>query len=425
MPYTFVSALVLPKIAGSQWKPYDVSNTIVSTLFSNYKGVILKLSIETVDGEGAPITDVFYADLEQLRTDYAMYENTLAVLLISIGNRTLDRLSEIPSEMKYIVYNDAVRGGYSYRLCKRGFIYPSDYPKDDFMDLELHRVEYPTDLRLLHTHCLVSVNGLFHMTDTDGDKAYIVDGGKSIRKKAVGHVGITSFYDIGKLSKVKILPDQIYAPDSQPLKEQVGFTINESTEGKSFFLILGGYLVLPQEGVFWKNGDNSFRLNMERLPYLERLLESQNFMSLEDLKLTESVLNETNLNVDEIWSDDVLKRYFSLSQSYLVIADTDNLFWNKIMLRQALMPGMFSAYQDPTYPLIMGHGRLAEYWKVFEDTQWAVTVVDSWYRNYIFNRSQPEDLKNITSQLAMDRPFFYSQGELLEIGSTKRTSVTA
>lgn len=410
MPYTYASAKVLPKTVGSQWQAVDLQDKIVSTLFSQYQKVILKLSLGTEE---------LYVDLEQLRVEYALYDNTLSVLLLSIGNRTLDRLTTVPNGMNYIVYNDAVRGGYSYKLCKRGFIYPADYPKDDFNDLELYRTKYPTDLRLIHTHCLVSVNGLFHMTDTDGDKAYIVDGGKSIQTKAVGHVGITSFYDIGALTKVKVLDENIYAPVANtPLKESVGFTIPQSTEGKSFFLILGGYLLLPQNGVFWKSGDHEYRVNLQRLPYIERLLESQNFMKLDSLKLTASPINDSNINIAEAWSDPVIKRYFGLSQSFFVIVDTDNLFWNKIILRQALMPGIFTAYQEPTYPLFMGHGRLAEYWKVFEDTQWAVTVMDSWYRNYIFNRSQQNDYSNVTGQLAMDRPMFYSQGELLEIGSS-------
>lgn len=408
MPYTYVSAKALPKTVGSQWRDEDLRNAIVSTLFTQYQRVILKLAIEAEE---------VYVDLEQLRPDYALYNNTLEVLLTSIGNRSLDSLTSIPSEMNYVVYNDAVRGGYSYKLCKRGFIYPDDYPKDDFKDLDLYRTKYPTDLRLIHTHCLVSVNGLFHMTDTDGIKAFIVDGGESIRTKAVGHVGITSFYDIGNLTKISFTDESTYAPvENTPLKETVGFTISQSTEGKSFFLILGGYLVIPQEGVFWKSGDNDFRLNLTRLPYIERLLESQNFLKLDSLKLTKSIINESNIDINEAWSDAVIKRYFNLSQSFFVIVDSDNLFWNKITLRQALMPGMFTAYQEPTYPLIMGHGRLAEYWKVFEDTQWAVTVIDSWYRNYIFNRSQQDDYRNVTSQLAMDRPSFYSQGELLEIG---------
>ena len=94
-----------------------------------------------------------------------------------------------------------------------------------------------------------------------------------------------------------------------------------------------------------------------------------------------------------------------------------NLFSNKIPIRQMQSPGIFTSYQDPVYPLIVGHGQLAEYWKVKEDGVWSVTVVDSFYRNYIHTLQNRALLENITDQMTFYQPYHYSQGVLLELGA--------
>lgn len=416
MAYSYLGAYLLRKPIGKRWRELNVSEMIVSDLYDQYTRIVLKLSLNE---------EVIYADLDQLRSDYRTYNNTVSVLLQSIGDRALDGLEKLPwGKQTSVVYNDAVRGGYSYKFCKIGYNYPINYPTEEFFDLELYRTTNPVDMGLIHSHCLVSVNGFYHQTSTNGERTFIIDGGRSIRKENVGHVGITSFYAVGALTQTAIKEEDIFpSAEGRPLRETIGFTVEGVSDDQPFFLVLGGYLVFPEDEVFWKAGENNYRLNLNKLPYLERILESQNFISLESLELTESELNETNINLDEVWSDDVLKRYLTLSQTFLVTVDCESLYWEQITLRQALMPGIFTAYQEPKLPLMVGHGRTAEYWKVFEDTYWAVTVMDVWFRRYIFDRNMQNELVNVTSQLAMDRPFFYSQGILLDIGSYTSTAI--
>lgn len=411
--YTLVRALALPKTLAAQWIEVSLNTLLVSDIYANYRRMVLTLLQE--DG-----VEVF-VDMAQLQAEYATYNNTLPVLLQTLGTRTLEILPKLPNkEVKYIKYVDVYREGFHVMLTKRGMVLPPDYPRSEKTDLELTRSKYPTDLTLIHTHCLASVNGFIHMTDTDGERAFVVDGGKSMAARNMNHVGLTSFGTIGALSKhILNIADVSVLTNETPSDRQVSFTIPESTEGKSFFLVLGGFLVMPEVGVFWQVGLNEYRLNLSRLPYLERLLESRHFIDLSPLQLTESDLNEENLNLDEVWSDNTIRRYFVLSQSFFVTVDTPNLFMSKRFLRQMKSPGIFTAYQEPTYPLLVATGRLAEYWKVREDGQWAVTVADSYYRNYIFSRQNENTLENVSGQLANDRPFFHSQGFLLEIGAYK------
>ena len=131
------------------------------------------------------------------------------------------------------------------------------------------------------------------------------------------------------------------------------------------------------------------------------------------------MIHQQLLNVDELTSDAVIRKYFGLSQSFFVSVEAPPLFVNKKFLRQMRAPGIFTAFQEPKYPLIMGSGRAVEYWKVNEGQYWSVSAADSFYRNYIFDRQHMRTLSNVTPSNSFDRPFFYSQGMLLEVGVFK------
>jgi len=107
----------------------------------------------------------------------------------------------------------------------------------------------------------------------------------------------------------------------------------------------------------------------------------------------------------------------TLSQSFLVLVDTPNLVTNKIELRHSQLPGMFTAYQDPVYPLLVNYGKVGEYWKTHEDGYWSVTVQDSFLRNYILSQQPIYHLPNITNNLLPSKPFWHSRGYLLEIAA--------
>lgn len=416
MPYGYVTSAGLSSKPSPQWIDVDLSNVPVYKIFADYQQVILTL----MQGD-----EQVYVDMNQLRSRFSSYNNTLTVLLVSLGDEALVHMAELPcKKFKYATYTDAMRVGYHTNLTKAGVVVPAEYPRSELVDLELTRPDYATDMSLIHDYCLASVNGFYHQTDTDGEKAYVIQGGKSVQKKNMGHVGLMNFMGIGKLAKKAIdLSTVVPSMTNGALVNGLKFSVDMDLTDKSYFLVLGGYLVLPNELQFFQTGDKTFQLNLNAMPYLERILESDNFIDLSPLGLTQSEINPENVNLEELNSDAVVLRYLGLSQSFMVVVDRPGLFWTKRYLKQAQMPGLFTAYYEPTSPLVVGHGRTAEYWKVYEDGRWAMTVVDSWFRNYIFNRQGKDELVNVTQQLAMDRPFFYSQGFLLEIGAPIPVSV--
>ena len=410
--YNLVNSIAISRTIGSQWHEVDLSNASVYDVYSVYSKVYLILQNDALPNE-------VYVDLDSLRYEFSSYSGTMSELLIELGNRTLVTVDSIPSDtIKVAKYSDAIRSQYKIDVTKIGVVIPENYPESELHDLVITRPKYDTDLSLVHSHCLVSVNGYYHMTDTDGSKAYVNKGADTMRKSGSNHLGMLSFLDIGELTKVKLNPDNILGQtDTSPLSEKIIFSVEEELDDKSYILVLGGYLVFPSDNIFWRNGTHSFTLDLNKLPYLERLYESNNYLDLTDLELTEQTINPDAINIEEVWSDRVIKNYMTLSQSYLVIIDTPNILTNKIHLRHCSMPGMFTAYQDPVYPLMVGHGKVAEYWKVAEDGFWSVTVQDSFYRNYIISNQNSAILENVNNNLVPNKPFYHSRGYLLEISS--------
>lgn len=408
--YSFVKAVCLSRSIGSQWLEVDISDILVYDIFSTYTKVYLELS-------NPVLTASVYVDMDILRADYSSYQGTLKQLLVFLADINLDTVPALPNtSVKFAKYSDAIRSEYKIETCIIGQVLPPMYPRLDKNDLEITRPKYLTSMQLIHDYCLVSVNGFYHMTDSDGKKAYVIDGGKSMRKAKNNHIGMLSFMDIGKLEKIKLDPTRIIPTETNgSLQDKLTFSVDQVLDNKSYILILGGYMVLPQDDVFYRTGDNSFNLNIKLLPYLERLFESSLYIDQTSLGLTTQAINAHGYNIDEVYSDDVIKKYMTMSQSFLVLVDIPRLVSNKINIRHSSSPGMFTSYQDPVYPLMVNYGRTAEYWKIQEDGVWSVSVQDSFLRNFVASWQPTSSLVNVTDQMLASKPYYHGRGFLLEL----------
>ncbi len=354
--------------------------------------------------------------MEELKAEFSSYPYTLNELLIHLGDRSLPTTPKLPETTGNIAkYSDAILAEYHVELAKIGYILPANYPKSDMPDLVITRPKYKTDMRLLHDYCLVSVNGYFHRTESSATDAYVYDGATTMRDCRLNHLGILSFLDIGKITEIKISKDDIYVQDTDArLKDKVNFSVNADLTGKSFFLVLGGYLVFPETDVFYQTGDNLLSLNLSAIPYTDRLLESIRNLDLSSLDIMTEIADKDILDMDKVWSDETIKQYLTLSQSFLVVVDTPRLEVNKIHIRQSKVPGMYISYKNPCLPLIVGYGKAVEYWKVEEAGHWSVTIQDSFYRDYSISK-QPIRTTVANNFLVPNSPILNSRAFLLEI----------
>lgn len=416
--YSYIKSVCLARTAGSQWIEQNIANHVVFSIYDTFSKVYVELSLPALPQN-------IYIDLDSLRAEFSSYAGTLNDLLVTLGSRTLETVPQLPNtEIKFVKYSDAIRARYKVDICKIGLNLPDNYPVDGKPDLVLTRPAYETDLTLIHSHCLVTVNGYVHMTDTDGTKAYVVDGGKTLQRSRMNKLGIMSFLDVGRLTKVKILPADISGQTpAGDLYNRTFFTVNRDLTRKTCILVLGGYIVMPEAGVFWQTGTSTFAIDWTKIPHVERIYESEKTLDLSALSLNADPANPNLFSLPEMTSDATLIKYLTMSQSFLLIVDKEYLLTKKVAIKHSNMPGMFTAYQDPTYPLFVGHGKLAEYWKTYEgeSQRWSVTVADSYYQNFIISQQNTNNLNLVNNNEVPERSFYNSRGLMLEISGYNLT----
>ena len=279
---------------------------------------------------------------------------------------------------------------------------------------------------LFKNSCLVSVNGFIHMTDTDGTKILVQDGAKSGRIARNNQVGITSFADIGQLEMIPITADMVHRRYTDiPLKTKLYIDIGTPKPNKTAMLVLGGYLHVLDDSTFSRISDSIFTIDFQNFPLLERYYESSQCIDLSSLGLDVHTENPFIVNVEQLYSDEVLTKYATLSQSFLVFIDTDNLFTETHALHHFSVPGMITSHIEPIYPLITGYGALGDYWRVKEDGQWALTITKGWQENYLFQSTGIENLVNVSDTRCPENPANVGRAHFLKIGTDIRAVIGA
>lgn len=345
--YKYESAIALGRTIGAQWHNVELEDILVYDIFNNYTQVFLTLSNIYLD---APV----YVDLNVLKARYSSYNGLLRQLLIDIDNETLPTVPSLPNAtVRYAKYSDAFYSGYKVDTTKIGVGNTSNYTPSELIDLKITRPGTDTDVSLIHKYCLVTVNGYIHRTDTDGVNTYVFEGRKSLARCRENQAGILSFLDIGELKQVPILAENIYAQDdNSDLKTRAYFWVDEDFTNKSVALVLGGYLIFPEENIFWQTSDRTFAINFNAMPLIERMFESNMYLDLTCLDLDRFDNIPDLMSVPELLSDETLKKYMTMSQSFLLVIDTPHVFTSRTHIRNCNLPGMFTAFQDPTYPLL-------------------------------------------------------------------------
>ena len=318
--YTFVTSHCLSRTVGSQWTELNISNSLLAAVYGTFRQAFIVIHDSYTN------TDVI-ANMEVFKAGYSGMNITVNEMLTMHEGLPIETVASLPStNVKYARYSIGNKVGYKFEFCKAGYMYDPDENSDFLTDIRINRPGYDTDISLLHKYCLVTVNGYIHNTDTDGVYAYAYEAGKTMKIAKDNRFGILSFLDVGELDKIVIKQEDILpARVDGVLREKIIFKIDDDIEDNAFMLSLGGYLVLPQEDVFWKQGTNTYMLDINRLPYIERILESKEFIDISGLGIRTSTIGDDTVEVDNLYSDEVIRNYMTMSQSFFIRIKTDNI----------------------------------------------------------------------------------------------------
>lgn len=410
--YTYVKSVVLVRTIGAQWRDAQLGTMSVKAMYQDFSRIIHVVTHPT-------LPDEIYVDADALRTEFAGYTGTLTQWWVDIDDRALPTVDELPtSTIRYIQYRDANQAGYIAHLAKIGENHPELYPKTALDDIALTRPGSSTDVTQIHTRALVTVNGMLHLTDTDGTILYVKDAAKSSRVAKEVSLGIISFMDLAAIEKIQIKDEMLFKDGvNRPYYEHVDIKLPHDIGDKTPLLSIGGYLFLPEENVCWVNGTDTVSLSLAMTPLVNRIYESRELMDLSSLDLTEDPNNPGVIDYQELISDAVMVKYLSLSQSFVILVDTPNFFHRKLFIDRMGVPNIFTTLQEPVYPLVTGYGRLSEYWKQKQDDRWAIHITDGSMDNRLLDYRNRGTVDIINDQRYPNRTYSRSHAYFLEIGS--------
>lgn len=407
--YTLVSAVAKQLSGNKDWVNVNISTMKLERVFALYSRVIVILN-------NSFYTNQFALDLDLIRDEIVGLDIAFPEYLVLNGNKTLPTTTTLPTiKETYVKYADAFRAGYKVTPISPTASIDSVLPiKEKTM---LHLARKGTDYKLFYESCLVNVNGYFHLTDYDENGIYIEDGMKSQFLSNKANIGICSFREIGKLTFKPITNPMIYKQHAtEELFHNTYIDVGQDITDKTVLLVIGGYLHGFGDDVVSRVSPTSLKIKFSNIPYLDRYYESRNYIDLSSLNLSSTSKSKTQIAVNELYSDEAIRAYFTLSQSFIVILDNPSIFTKKIPLHKTPFPDMFIAHQIPDKPLFVGAGKVTNYWTTYEDQQYSVTCDDTLRQNYVYDTIIAENNVSVNSSRVPINPLAHSIPHMLMIG---------
>lgn len=375
--YQLVSAIVKPMDGNGRWRGMDIGNVQLSDLFREFKRVVATLSNPVLPN---PVS----LDLEPLRNELGGSRMTFNVWLENNGNKTLPTSNEqIVINTRFAMFSDAVRSGYKVTPTHPTISPSSPLPVADKTDLLVTRAG--ADYQQIQRHVLANVNGFYHLTDWSTDGLFVVDGMKSCIHSGRNELGLLSFLNLGQLDFISIKKEMIYRhKESQKLRYNCYVDTGVDLSTKTVMLVLGGYLHVLDPRSFFRVSASAFGIDFGQIPLLDRYYESYRVLNLDELGLQKTAANDEQISVTDLFSDAVLTKYLTMSQSFFVVLDNQDIFLETMAVKQSPFPGCYTSFRQPIYPLVVGRGRHEVYWPRKEHDRYSINIRAAWrgHRNY-------------------------------------------
>lgn len=412
--YQLVSAIAQLQAAGSPWAAVNLSAMTLSQIDSTYSEAHLRVK----SPYWAQDQTMSFNEVTQ---GYVERKQTLAEFFAAKGNVTLPSVNGLASITKgKVKYADAVWAGYQLERGKYGSN-PTTIPLASDADTLI--MQKPNvDARIFYKNCLVTVNGLIHRVDADSKYIYVLDAGRSNYLSRRNEVGIINFKDVGELECHSITPDMLFKMhDQQPFANELFIKAPVATTNKTAALVMGGYLFLLDNLTFFRVADDVFGLDVQSISLLDRFFESRKLIDMSPLGLDYNGAHKAQISREQLYSDVVLTKWLTMSQSFLVFIDSPNIEVERQNLAPTSISNQYLTYTEPSLPMICGFGLIAPYWVQEDDNVFSVTVGDNIFPHYLFHTTpNKQAIMPADNRIPYNRES-YSPAHFLEIVSEKVT----
>lgn len=409
--YTLRKSIVQPENQRGTWFEMNLLHHGLRLIASEYSKAYFYIYSKILDREIIVSLEDYRSEFE--RSDYTFYE----YLEVNKNKSFIESQDKISLKDRKVRYKDAFSAGYKLKAT----------PSKASHDSELSLIDRPyiymekkgVNPNTFYKHCLVTVNGYIHRVDVSDSGIWIMDGMKTVLKGDKNEVGILSFKELGSLEIIPIKENMIYKQVlSNTLYDQCYIDLKKSTYGKTIILIIGGYLYIYNYKTFRRVGESQIRIDFKQVNLFEKYHESKRTLDFSDAPLDKGH-DSDHVSIGNLTSDAFIRYYLTLPQSFIVLLDNEDIYVDKTHLRVSKIPGQYISHTKPTEPMILGYGKIGNYWKRTGDKEWVLNLSDNQYHNWNYlTTSDPSTLESITNSRDTQHPTDHSQAYLLNIGTT-------
>lgn len=339
----------------------------------------------------------------------------------SLGDTALPLRDDFPVAYGSIVRsNDAFAAGYSLMLKHPIASIDSGLPPSELTDVLLTRDN--TDYQECFNYLLPTVNGLLHMTDASSEGFVIKDGGRSVQHANRNAVGLLSFSKVGKLKLIPITDDMIYGRELSQLRLGFRIKLPESIGNRVVMLSIGG--VLHYQSQYYRVvGDDLISLDWWKIPLAQRYYNTRHLIDLSafDACLDRPDTHGDALDLEKANSDEAIRAYMTLSQSFVILLEADNFYVERQALESSGLPGMYYCYEEAHLPIQTEVGLLPSYTYVENESKRAVIIADPILKQYHFETVPESDGTYRTGGERTDVRNRYVSAYFLEMGAERLT----
>lgn len=401
MSYQLQQAFVLTTV-NNTWQTVTINPTgqTIAQLLAIYSGIVLQLSRPGVNGD-------FYFDLKHNPNFISNQGFTIAQWLVSLGDDIIPTVNAPPFRvLRYVNYRDAGLANYTWRLAARDRHPDAGAADGELTDLVLNRQN--TNYSELAKYCLVSVNGLFHYATPETYGLRVHDAGSSAYVAGVTHIGIHSWAGVGDLEIIPITADRIGRVDpTVPITDKARIDIGKTTDRKSVVLVMGGYLhvldsVATQQG-------QSIIVDVKKLQLAQRVFDTLRIADLQEaVKDFSHEEGHWSTTVANLGSEEFIRSYLSVSQSFLVVVNTPILYVKKEAVRNTELGGTYTSENKPLYPLLGALNKVSEYIPRKKGKLWLLYNYKPYYPNFKFLHTVWRKELKVDGTLDSQRPWLYN-----------------
>lgn len=412
--YTFIRAVAIQPGINQRWKEVDISAIPTNILFTKYRQIYAVLSHST-------IVDEMTLDLEKIEDQLQVNKGTISEYLSTNGNKALPTVAGIPTIVRNnAVFCDAFRADYDVQSIDFNVGAGVPVAEEDKPHLVVTVPASPDqyDYPAFRNKVMANVNGFYHRTGADSRGFYILEGNNTRLHSKQNFVGLLSFGTFGDLQIEEILDENLIF-DTDTITGAVDRIYLKFDQcdlcGKTPILILGGYMVLIDGDNLLHSNDGVLTFKTRKYPFIERYFESKDHLNFDDFGPKSATENPDWVPTKTFLTEEYLRAYFTMSQSFLVMVDTKNLVVDKTYPEVQTVPHTFMSYEEPKWPLVVSEGKHEVYWAQYEQQSWVMTCHDTYKRNYMFQTTSNGDVVAVDQSLQLADAGRYSMGYFLKL----------